>query len=216
MQVSDPIRMSQASRFQQPISVSQHPILFSTARPPQFPPQYSNFPHQISPPLTTLPPSFPPRPVDPGASYHSLPPILYPQYQQSLYPAGQPYLHPQFLAQPVTVVRRPPPAGDQGPSANEEQVSQLCEAKIVENTIFCVVCGAEYKASEKEQHIQKHTRKGQERRLNQEVFHRLEDFHKKEGKQSYLVRPIVEPEEVEVSFDPNVFEVIQEIIYEDE
>jgi hypothetical protein len=76
-----------------------------------------------------------------------------------------------------------------------------------------VVCGSEYKISEKEEHIQKHTRKGQERKVKQEVLHRLEDYHKKETKQTYLVKPIVEPEELDLHFDPNVFEVIQEIIY---
>ena len=43
-----------------------------------------------------------------------------------------------------------------------------------------------------------------------------EYHHKNEAKQNYLVKPIVEPEEVDMHYDPNVFQVIQETIYEDE
>jgi hypothetical protein len=68
--------------------------------------------------------------------------------------------------QPVPIVRRHPQY-DLNPNFDYESANLLCEAKIVESTIFCVVCGTEYKMSEKEQHILKHARKAHEKKLNQ-------------------------------------------------
>jgi hypothetical protein len=204
MQLSEPFRPIQPSRIQQPLQGITQP---TTSRPTHYAP---NFIPQPAFTTSTLPlPNF----AQPGYSSRLPPSII---YQQPVYPAtGPQYLHPQYLMQPVPVVRRQSQQG-LNPNIDYEQANLLCEASIIESTISCVVCGGEYKVSEKDQHIQKHVRKGHERGLNQEALLRLQDYHKKESKPALLFKPIVEPEEVEMSYDPNVYQLIQEVIYEDE
>lgn len=179
MQVSQPINPVYSSRVQQPFQSYPQPLFLSSSRPqPLFtstpPPQYA--------PFATLPPqqafpidaSFQPRIIDlgPASTYSPLSqPLIYSQHpQQVVLPFGQAYLHPQYLVQPAPIVRRLPP---QQEVVDNSEALKLCEVKMVESTIFCVVCGAEYKLSEKDQHIQKHVRKGHEPTISQETLKRL-------------------------------------------
>lgn len=56
-------------------------------------------------------------------------------------------------------IMRRHPQSDLNMNFDYETANFLCEAKISENSIYCVVCQTNYKASEKNEHIKKHIRK---------------------------------------------------------
>jgi hypothetical protein len=72
------------------------------------------------------------------------------------YPLGG-FAPPSYLVQPMQVLRRHPQE-NLALNFDYESANFLCETKIVENTIYCVVCKSEYKISQKDEHLQKHAR----------------------------------------------------------
>lgn len=115
----------------------------------------------------------PSRIIEPGQSYRPLPQSILLPPQQIYQQPQQSFIHPQYLIQPVPVIRRHPQY-DLNPNFDYESANLLCEVKVVESTIYCVVCGSDYKISEKDQHVQKHIRKAHDRGINQTVLQKVE------------------------------------------
>jgi hypothetical protein len=97
------------------------------------------------------PPQYQPSPqfnasssLRPSMVYQSQPPIIY--QSQPFYPIAAQQPPPQFLVNTLPIVRKPTEQSDQPTS---EQVKSLCEGKITEANIYCVLCSMDYKISEK-------------------------------------------------------------------
>ena len=111
--------------------------------------------------------------LPPQAYSHIRPPMRSPQPRQQLVPPRNISRNPQIYPQPVYHRGPPPqpfylPAGrvmgypgytmpprepffhpgyDYNLNFNYEEANFLCDTKIVENKVFCVICGADYLAS---------------------------------------------------------------------
>ena len=80
----------------------------------------------------------------------------------------------------------------------------LCEAKIIEETVHCVICGEDYKYSEKEAHILKHKRQNNRSTFNKETLQRVIQYNIQQNDiKKHMVRPIIPPETHTVDFKPN-------------
>ncbi len=71
-----------------------------------------------------------------------------PQYQPIYMPLGpqiQPN-YPSYYYQPVLIPNKHPQY-DLNPNFDYEAANFLCDSKIVENSVYCVICGSNYKGS---------------------------------------------------------------------
>ena len=69
-----------------------------------------------------------------------------------------PHAPPSYLVRAEPIIRRHPQY-DLNMNFDYEEANFLCESKITEEDIYCVVCNVKYVASEKKKHLQKHIRK---------------------------------------------------------
>jgi hypothetical protein len=100
--------------------------------------------------------SLPPQPVYPHG-LQTIPVQGYlPQYQP-IYVQGPPVVHhapyyPQYVipSMPVAPVIDRNPHLDYNPNFDYEAANFLTDTKIVENSVFCVICGNNFKASERD------------------------------------------------------------------
>lgn len=165
----------------QPV-MAQRPVVL----PPQYiPTQNVTYQAAINPRVAVRPP--PPQPtyiqsvpyhVEPHisqAQIYSAPvqtvPIqgYIPQYQP-VYVQGPPvaqqyapyfnqYIQPVPLTVPVNSYPNTHPQMELNHNFDYEAANFLTDTKIVENSVFCVICGNNFKASEKDEHLKKHMRK---------------------------------------------------------
>ena len=93
----------------------------------------------------------------------------------------------------------------------------LCDAKIIENTVHCVICNEDYKSSEKAEHLLKHRRHNSRPIYNKETLEKVSQYKSQQHAfKKHMVRPVVPPETHVVDFKPNSYELIRETLYEDE
>ena len=128
----------------------------------------------------------------PQQHYPAPPPQFY--QQRPLPPPPQQYYRQRVAGgyPGYTMAPRDPyyhPRYDYNLNFNYEEANFLCDTKIVENKIFCVICGADYLASERDQHLQRHIRKGQADRAVEKI-----EYKSSAPVKGYQVRPIVEPD----------------------
>ena len=88
-----------------------------------------------------------------------------PQYQP-LYVQGPPlaYQAPYYPQYGVPAISLAPVSErhrqmDYNHNFDYEAANFLTDTKIVENSVFCVICGHNYKASERDEHLKKHMRR---------------------------------------------------------
>lgn len=167
--------------------------------------QYSQapLPHYYPPPPQQLP-SYPQQyyqQIPFQAPLQGLPPTQ--AYNRSFIPMA-----PGYIIQPVPVIRRHPQA-DLNMNFDYESANFLCEQKLVENSVYCVICGSEYKASDKDKHLERHQRK----KVVEEIP--VASSYIPTTK-TYKTRPIVEPEECYVKAEPTVYNLVTHIDYQDQ
>jgi hypothetical protein len=135
------------------------------------------------------------------------PPMGYPP-QIPPPPMGQPPMY--FI--PAAYHQQRPSRLDYNLNFNYEEANFLTDTTIVENTVYCVICGSEYRGSERDEHLKKHIRKGN---FGNNV-EKYDYVAKTSGKnRNYIIRPIIEPEEHNIQYEPIVYNLVQEIFYED-
>ena len=103
------------------------------------------------------------------------------------------------------------PYTDYNPNFNYEEANFLCDTTIVENKVFCVICGQEYRGSDRDQHLKLHIRKGN----FEPTMEKVEYIQKTSSKKNYITKPIIEPEEHNMQYEPMVYNLVQEVVYED-
>lgn len=100
---------------------------------------------------------------------------------------------------------------DFNPNFNYEEANFLCDTTIVENKVFCVICGEDFRGSERDEHLKRHIRKSN---LEPNI-EKIDYLTKTSSRRNYVVKPIVEPEEHNIQYEPMVYNLVQEIVYED-
>jgi hypothetical protein len=75
------------------------------------------------------------------------------------------------------------------------------------------LCECEYKTSEKDEHIKKHMRKSSLSPIKKDVTDKLNAYRKENGeaKKGYTIKPIVEPEDYNVQYEPTVYNLVKEV-----
>lgn len=188
-------------------------------RPPPSRPVY------LQPPVNRPPPNYTPTFGGPSTpTFHSPPPIyngppIYNYPPQIGRPVGGYPIYggpPRGVYYPFQQIPGLPrhPQNDLNMNFDYEQANFLTDTKIVENTVFCVICGENFKGSEREEHLKLHMRRPSEHSRIEGVSSILQERSER-GRKHYIVKPIIEPEEHIVGYEPIVYDVVDEIVYED-